>query len=190
VIAAGERKAHLVFLDESGFMLTPTVRRTWAPQGETPLLSCWDRRDRLSAISCITVSPERARLNFYFTLLPDNANVTAQDIVAFLRQLTGQLGGSFTVIWDGSNTHSRSKIVQAYLAKHPEILAETLPGYAPELNPDEGVWGWTKYGRLANLAAATTLELRQRVQEEFSLLRANRQLLNSFIREAELCSAA
>src|SRR5271163_417666 len=43
--AARERGAHLVFLDGGGFMLTPTVGRTWAPSGQTPLLSCWDRRD-------------------------------------------------------------------------------------------------------------------------------------------------
>ena len=188
--AAGERDAHLVFLDESGFMLMPTVRRTWAPQGETPLLSCWDRRDRLSAISCITVSPQRARLNFYFMLLPDNTNATAKETVAFLRYLKKQLGGPFTVVWDGSKIHSKAGLVKAYLAKHPEIVAETLPGYAPELNPDEGVWGWTKYGRLANLAAANTLELRQRIQEEFATLRDDRQLLNSFVQEADLCTAA
>src|SRR5208282_3127809 len=123
------------------FMLTPTVRRTWAPIGDTPLLSCWDRRDRLSAISCITVSPQTGRLNFYVTLLADNRNAKAVDIVAFLRQLKKQLGGPFTVIWDGSNIHGRSRLVKAYLAKHSEIVAEKLPGYAPELNPDEGVWG-------------------------------------------------
>src|SRR5580704_16266275 len=187
--AAAERDAHLVFLDESGFMLTPTVRRTWAPQGQTPLLSSWDRRDRLSAISCVTMSPRRARHNFYFKLLPDNANAKAPDIVDFLRSLKRQLG-AFTVIWDGSNIHSRSKLVKEYLAKHPEIVAETLPGYAPELNPDEGVWGWTKYGRLANLAASNTLELRQRIQKEFATLRDDRQLLNSFVREADLFCAA
>jgi transposase len=189
VEAAGARNAHLVFLDESGFMLTPTVRRTWAPQGDTPLLSCWDRRDRLSAISGITVSPQRARLNFYFTLLPDNTNAKAKDIVAFLRQLKRDLG-PFTVIWDGSNIHSRSRLVKAYLAAHPEVVAETLPSYAPEANPDEGVWGWTKYGRLANLAAANTADLRHRIQDEFAVLKKNRHLLNSFIQEAELCSAA
>ena len=188
--AAAERDAHVVFLDESGFMLTPTVRRTWAPQGQTPLLSCWDRRDRLSAISCITVSPRRARLNFYFTLLPDNTNAKAQDIVEFLRTLKQQLGGPFTVIWDGSRIHSRSKLVKEYLSNHPEIVAETLPGYAPELNPDEGVWGWTKYGRLANLAACNTLELRQKIVDEFAQLRGDRYLLNSFVQEADLCCAA
>jgi transposase len=188
--AAAERDAHVVFLDESGFMLTPTVRRTWAPQGQTPLLSCWDRRDRLSAISCITVSPRRARSNFYFTLLPDNTNAKAQDIVAFLRELKHQLGGPFTVIWDGSRIHSRSKLVKEYLSKHPEIVAETLPGYAPELNPDEGVWGWTKYGRLANLAATNTNELRQRIETEFARLSVERHLLDSFVQEADLCCAA
>jgi transposase len=186
---AAERDAHLVFLDESGFMLTPTVRRTWAPQGQTPLLSCWDRRDRLSAISCITVSPERARFNFYFTLLPDNTNAKAPDIVAFLRSLKHQLGGPFTVIWDGSKIHARSKLVKRYLAKHSEICEETLPGYAPELNPDEGVWGWTKYGRLANLAARDTVELRQRLHQEFKTLKTNRRLLGSFVHEANLCAA-
>jgi transposase len=186
---AAERDAHLVFLDESGFMLTPTVRRTWAPQGQTPLLSCWDRRDRLSAISCITVSPQRARFNFYFTLLPDNTNAKAQDIVAFLRSLKHQLGGPFTVIWDGSRIHARARLVKKHLAKHPEIHEETLPGYAPELNPDEGVWGWTKYGRLANLAARDTLELRQRIQQEFKTLKTNRHLLGSFVHEANLCAA-
>jgi transposase len=190
VVAAGQRNAHLVFLDESGFMLTPTVRRTWAPQGETPILSCWDRRDRVSAISCITVSPERARLNFHFALLPDNANAKAKDIVRFLGQLKASLRGPFTVIWDGSNIHSRSKLVRNYLAKHPEIVVETLPGYAPELNPDEGAWGWTKYGRLANLTATDTRELRHRIRGEFKTLKENHQLLNSFIHATDLCTAA
>jgi transposase len=88
---AQRRGAHLVFLDESGFMLTPSVRRTWAPRGATPILDCWDRRDRISAISCITVSPRQRRLNLYFDLLPDNTNVHAEDIVAYLRQLKAHL---------------------------------------------------------------------------------------------------
>lgn len=187
---ASRRGAHLVFLDESGFFLTPTVRRTWGPTGQTPELPCLDKRDRLSAISGISLSPERARLNFYFTLLPDNKNVKAVDVVRFLRHLKRQLGGPVTVLWDGSNTHSRSRLVQAYLAKHPEVVAETFPAYAPEINPDENVWSWTKYGRLANLAAQDTRELRERVEHELSHLRTNRHLLDSFIRDAELCIAA
>jgi transposase len=180
------RGAHLVFLDESGFMLSPTVRRTWAPRGQTPVLSCWDRRDRLSVISCITVSPKARRLNLYFEILADNTNANGGDIVDYLRQLKAQLGGPFTVIWDGSKIHSRSALVRAYLATHPEIQAETLPGYAPELNPDEGVWGWSKYGRLANLAAHNTDVLRDKVTGELASLKNNRSLLASFVQETGL----
>jgi hypothetical protein len=75
-------------------MLTPTVRRTWAPQGQTPLLSCWDRRDRLSAISCITLSPQRARLKFYFTLLPDNTNAKAKDNLRALSRESIYMGSA------------------------------------------------------------------------------------------------
>ena len=96
---ASARHAHLVFLDESGFMLTPTVRRTWGPTGRTPELSTPDRRDRLSTISAITLSPERSRLNFYFTTLATNKNVKAPNVVDFLRHLKRQLGGPFTVLW-------------------------------------------------------------------------------------------
>jgi transposase len=184
------RGAHLVFLDESGFFLTPTVRRTWGPVGQTPDLCCADRRDRISAISGITLSPERLRLNFYFTLLPDNKNAKSSDVVRFLRHLKRQLGGPFTVLWDGSNTHSRARVVQAYLARHPEIAAETLPAYAPEINPDENVWSWTKYGRLANLAAQDTSELRQRIEQELETLRTKPHLLDGFMRDAELFLAA
>ena len=183
---AKQRGAHLVFLDESGFMLTPTVRRTWAPTGQTPLLKCWDRRDRLSVISCITVSPERGHVNFYFQVLEPNKNAKADDTIAFLKSLRRQLGGPMTVIWDRSRIHKRSRLVRAYLEKPPEIVEESLPGYAPELNPDEGVWGWTKYGRLANLAAADVKELQARIEEEFETLRNDRRLLRSFIKEADL----
>lgn len=188
--AARRRGAHLIFLDESGFQLTPSVRRTWAPQGDTPDLPCWDRRDRISAISAITVSPRRRRRNLYFELLPDNRTVHADHIVDFLRQLRVHLGGRFTVIWDGSRIHSKSSLVRAYLAEHPDIMVETLPAYAPELNPDEGVWGWTKYGRLSNLAANDTRELRSKVVGGLLDLRSRPQTLDSMIQETGLYIAA
>jgi transposase len=179
--AAQERGAHLVFLDESGFLLNPCVRRTWAPRGRTPVLEAWDRRDRISAISSITVSPKARRLNLYFDLLPDNTNVHAEDIVAYLRRLKEQLGGPMTILWDGSNLHDRSKLVQAFLAEHPEIITERLPAYAPEMNPDELVWAWVKYGRLANLAAADTDWLRDYLINELTYVRQHPELLASFI---------
>jgi transposase len=57
------RRARLVFLDESGFFLKPTVRRTFAPRGRTPVRAAWDRRNRLSAIRAIAPSLVRAKPN-------------------------------------------------------------------------------------------------------------------------------
>jgi transposase len=183
---AWARSAYLVFLDESGYMLTPCVRRTLAKRGRTPVLEAWDRRDRLSAISCITVSPRRHRLNLYFELLPANTNAHAEDVVDYLRQLRATLPGPLTVVWDRSRIHSRSKVVRAYLAEHPEIVVEDFPGYTPELNPDEYVWGWTKYGRLSNLAAENLDALQDEVISELVTLKGRPDLLASFIKETKL----
>ena len=88
---AFRRQAHLVFLDESGFFLTPTVRRTLAPRGQTPVLEAWDRRDRLSAISCVTVSPVRAGRGCTSTCSV-NHTVHAEEVVAFLADLRRRFG--------------------------------------------------------------------------------------------------
>jgi transposase len=178
---AQERGAHLVFLDESGFMLNPSVRRTWAPRGKTPDLSAWDRRDRISAVSSISVSPKAHRLNLHFDLLEDKANVHAEDVVEYLRRLKAQLGGPMTVLWDRGGVHDKSLLVRAFLAEHPEIVTEKLPAYAPELNPDELVWAWTKYGRLSNLAANNLNYLRDYIINEMVYLREHPELLASFI---------
>jgi transposase len=180
---AFRRKASLVFLDESGFFLTPTVRRTLAPRGQTPVLEAWDRRDKLSAISCITVSPALARPDLHFEVLPHN--VRAEDVVAFLADLHRRLG-PVTVIWDRNQIHSKAKVVKAWLAKHPDVVAEDFPGYVPDLNPDEGVWGWTKYGRLSNLAAENIDVLFDHVVEELVEVKYRPHLLKAFIRQTEL----
>lgn len=180
------RKAHVAFLDESGFQLNPSVRRTLAPCGQTPVLEAWDRRDRISAISCVTLSPLLAHPGLYFRLLPVNRNAHAEEVVEFLEDLRRQLRGPLTVIWDRHGIHSKSRLVKAYLAKHPEVVAEDLPAYAPSVNPDEWVWAWTKYGRLSNLAAQDAEELWGRVIDELTDLKFRPDLLNSFIHNAEL----
>jgi transposase len=165
-------------------MLMPLRRRTVAPRGVTPVLPAWDRRDRLSAISAVTLSPRRKRRNFYFRLLPENRNVKAENVVEFLRQLRRHLRGPLTIVWDRSNTHDRARAVRAYLARHSEIRTERFPGYAPELNPDEQVWSYVKHGRLANFVAADSTELRRRVGEELRRLKRRPDLLASFVRHA------
>jgi transposase len=187
---AFRRQAHVAFLDESGFQLTPSVRRTLAPRGRTPVLDCWDRRDRISAISCITLSPVLGRPGLYFELLPVNQTAHGEEVVAFLGALRRQLRGPFTVVWDRSNIHSKSKVVKAWLARHPEVMVEDFPGYAPELNPDEWVWGWTKYGRLSNLAAWDAEELWDHIVMALVDRKFQPRMLNAFLAEADVPVAA
>jgi transposase len=78
---AFRRRATLVFLDESGFQLTPTVRRSLAPRGRTPIVHAWDRRDKISAISCLTVSPIAGRTNLYFDLRNDDGKLIPATLV-------------------------------------------------------------------------------------------------------------
>jgi transposase len=176
-----ERGAHLAFLDESGFYLLAAVRRTWGPEGKTPVLPAWDARDRITTISAITVSPVRQHVGLNFRLLPENTSAKAPDIVEFLRQLKATMGGPLTVIWDRHGIHSKALVVKEYLAKHPEIVCEDFPGYAPELNPDEQVWNWTKNVPLANRPADNNDQLFDQLIESLTELQQRPDLLSAFI---------
>ncbi len=167
-------------------MLTPLARRTYAPRGQTPVQDCWDRRDRISAISAITVSPTLRRLGLQGLLLPTNQNVHGEDIVMFLRLLKRHLHRPLTILWDRGRVHDRCRVVQQYLAQHPEIVTEPLPAYAPELNPDEGVWQHTKYSRMPNYAPRDVAALRRRVTSELKQLRRQPHHLAAFIEHTGL----
>lgn len=183
---AWQRQATLVFLDESGFMLTPTVRRTLAPRGKTPVLPALQRHDRLSAISCVTLGVLVEQPELYFELLPEGLNVTAEDIVAFLKELRRELPGPLTIIWDRHNIHSRSRRVKEWLAGQEGVVVEDLPGYAPELNPDEMVWAWLKYGRLCNLTPKDIKELREHLLRELEWAVFDHELVAGFFNHAQL----
>ena len=167
-------------------MLTPLVRRTYAPRGQTPIQRCWDRRDRISAISAITLSPVRQRLGLYFKLMPDNQNVRAENVVEFLRLLCRHLRRPMTIIWDRSNVHQRARVVRDFLRRHRRIVTAQFPAYAPELNPDEGVWSYTKYARLANFAPVDSDDLRSSLIKEFTRLRSRKELLAGFVAHSKL----
>ncbi len=174
--------AHLVFVDESGFLLIPSVRRTWAPAGQTPLLRHWQRHDRISVISGLTVSPRRQRLGLYFCLHAENLH--AAEVCAFLRELLRHLRGPVIVVWDGGKIH-KGPLVRALCAAFPRLHLERFPAYAPELNPDEGVWTLAK-GRLANGRPDDRGALWVELVVTLSELRRSPQLLRGCITQSDL----
>ena len=148
-------------------MLTPTVARTWAPRGQTPLLRHSQRHDRISVISGISVSPTRRRVGLYYQW--HHHNIRDLEAVAFLRHLLRHLRGPVILIWDRLCVH-RSRRVLALCRRVPRLQLELLPAYAPELNPDEGVWRQTKH-RLANRCSTDRYRLALAVIQELEKLR-------------------
>jgi len=164
-------------------MLQPVVRRTWAPRGETPVLACWDRRDRLSAISALTVSPQRRRLGLYFDIV--DHNILTDDFVEFVARLVTRLGRPIILVLDRWSVHKAGvRKIQARFRDRVQV--EWLPPYAPELNPTEQVWNHTKYADLANFIPDTVLELGQAVAGSLRTKQQNQSLLSSFFHHAEL----
>jgi transposase len=92
--------------------------------------------------------------------------------------------GKKIVIWDQSRTH-HSKPVKAYLAANHHILVETLPAYAPELNPEEYCHGHAKQ-RAKNHIATSVADMRKHIDRDFAFLRRHPHLLLSFFHHAGL----
>jgi transposase len=167
----------IVFVDEAGFYPLPFVARTYAPCGQTPVLRAPLTHDHLSVISGITAD---GRL---FTHIQDDS-FRGPAIVAFLGQLLRQVRGKLLVIWDGAPIH-RGQVVKEYLAggATARLHLERLPGYAPELNPDEGTWNQLKRVELKNRCCQTVAELWRELRLAIRRLRRRPQLITACFRQ-------
>jgi hypothetical protein len=171
----------VLFLDETGLMLQPLVRRTWAPRGQRPVMYCWDRHDRLSVIAGLTLSAERRRVGLYFAI--HDQSVKTDQVESFIREVQRQVKKPLTVVMDRLPAH---RSAAKRLADDKRFVVEWLPGYAPDLNPVEALWSKTKYGDLANYVPHDVCDLE--VEAEFSLAatHGNQQLMKSFFHTAHL----
>jgi len=164
-------------------MLQPTVRRTWAKKGHTPQQRSWDRRDRLSAISAITVSPKRSRLGLAFQV--HRKNIRTPQVVAFLRLVRRKLGNRLLVVMDRLGAH-RGAVRQLRQARSGWLDVEWLPPYAPELNPDEQVWNHAKYCDLANFLPEDLDHLERSLCDSLARQGRSPELLQSYCEHAKL----
>ena len=182
---AARRGAWLVFIDESGLLMAPLVRRSWAPRRRAPVIRQRTRSHRkVSVIAALCVPPTRDEVRLFFRLHPD-ANVDACRAVDFLRQLDRQLDAPFTVIWDRLRAH-RSAAVKRFLAKRRRVRSVPLPPYAPELNPVEYFWGHLKMNPLANLAIPDVEELADAARSGARSTQRRPDLLKSFVQHSPL----
>jgi transposase len=174
--------AHIVFVDETGFQLTPVVRRTWAQRGQTPILYHDFRRGHLSVISGLTVSPRRQRLGLVYRA--HERSIDGELARAFLRELLRHLRGPVIVVWDNLGTH-KGAALRELCSRQPRLHLEYLPPYAPDLNPDEGIWNHAKRD-LANGAVCNLNELWVEVVLALERTRQSTRRLRGCFKEAGL----
>jgi hypothetical protein len=144
-----------------------------------------DPHARISVIGAITVDPRRQRVGLAYNMLGDNANFREPGVAYFVQMLLAAIGAPVTILWDRITIHSCSQVEQC-IATASGVVAELFPPYAPKLNPADGIWGYVKYGRLANYAPPDLDVLRATVTAELDRLRQQEDLLRSFIRHAKL----
>jgi transposase len=113
--------------------------------------------------------------------------MTGFDSISFLQHLHGYFGCKLLVIWDGAPIH-RSKEVKEFLADGwtRQIHLERFPAYAPELNPDEGVWQYLKHVELRNLCCFDFNHLCIELSLAIKRVRSKPDLIQSFFAGARL----
>ena len=166
-----------MWVDESAFYLLPAVVRTWAPRGETPVLRAYLTRDHLSVISGLTLEGQ-------LLLQMRQQAFCGPDVVRFLRHLPRHIPGKLLVLWDGASIH-RGQAVRDFLAAGgaARVHLEQLPAYAPELNPDEGIWHYLKHVELRNLCCDDLPALQQELRRAVARLRHKPAVLQGCLTE-------
>jgi transposase len=167
-----------VFIDESGLSERPHRVRTWAPRGQTPVLQHHFNWKSLSAAAGITW------WNFYFRLYP--GTIRAPQVVDFLGHLLRHLPGKLLVIWDGLPQHRARLVTDFIRAQQGRLVIERLPGYAPELNPVEYIWGYWKHHELPNFCPRDFAQLSHHARRALARMRRRPTLVMAFWEQADL----
>jgi transposase len=140
------------------------------------------RRDKISAISSLAVSPKRRRLALFIQVRKRNLNEL--DVRTFLKDLLKHLRGPLVLLWDGASIHGR-KEVKEFLKRHSRIRVERFPAYAPELNPAEYVWNRADHN-LRNSVPDDLGELKGMLRNTVRRLRRSQDRLWSCIYASDL----
>jgi len=145
--------AKIFFADESGIRSDYHTGTTWAEKGQTPVVESTGARFSVNMISAISPSGE-------MRFMAQEGSVTADVFGTFLKRLAGMTEAKIFLVVDGHPVH-RAKKVQRVLAElDHQIELFFLPPYAPDLNPDELVWGHVK-GRIGRRTVTTKKELKK-----------------------------
>jgi transposase len=175
-VRAKRRKAEIFFLDEAGVRSDQVLGRTWGAKGKTPEVPTSGQRQSINAISAVN-----ARGAFWYEVYAGRFNATRfkeEFLTSFMR---GRRRPVFLVV-DGHPAH-RAKIIASYVKQlKGRLELHFLPGYAPELNPDEFVWNYVKREGTSKKPLKRNESLRERVEGDLATIKRRPALVRSFFR--------
>ena len=167
------------FWDESGFRADTVHGKTWGVMGQTPVIQRPGQRQSISAASAVN-----ARGAFWYCTYQGGLN--AELFVTLLRQMMRGRSKPVHLIVDGLPAH-KTALVKAYVASTNGMLTlHFLPGYAPELNPDELVWSHVKRTGVARAPLRKGEKLQERIEAQLAALKRIPRLVRSFFQAPDV----
>jgi transposase len=176
-LAARARRAgaEIYFWDESGFRADAVQGKTWGMRGHTPIVELPGNRQSISAASAVN-----AKGAFWFVTY--KGGMTAELFVALLKHIMRRRRKPLFLVLDSLPAH-KAKMVRDYVeSTNGKLELHFLPGYAPELNPDELVWNYVKRTGTAKSPLAFGELLQDRIDADLQAVRADPALVRSFFR--------
>ena len=174
-IAAAARKsgAEIYFWDESGFRADTVHGKTWAPKCKTPVIDRPGQRQSISAASAVN-----AKGGFWFATYQGALN--AELFIELLKKMMRGRCKPVHLVVDGLPAHKKANVRQYIESTKGKLTMHVLPGYAPDLNPDELVWSHVKRTGVARnpLRAGEKLEIK--IDQQLREIKKNRALVRSF----------
>lgn len=166
-------KADIYFWDESGFRADTVHGKTWGAKGHTPVVAVPGQRQGVSAASAVS-----SKGAFWFATYTGGLN--GAPFVTFLRKLMHRRRKPLHLILDNLPAH-KTRAVRDYVdSLRGKLTLHFLPGYAPDLNPDELVWSYAKRTGRARQPLRAGEKLADRVHAQLSDMANRPALIRSF----------
>ena len=180
---AKRRGAKIFFLDEAGVRSDQVLGRSWGLRGQTPAVATSGKRQSVSAISAVNALGE-----FWFEIYTERLNATK--FVALLDHFMRRRKRPVFLVLDGHPAHI-AKIVAQYVQRlKGRLELHFLPGYAPELNPDEFVWNYLKRQGVSKKPLRQNESLRHRVHADLIDIQSRPALVRSFFKAPSVAYTA
>ena len=168
---AQQTGAKVFFADEAHFRADAELRGKWVLKGEPGLVDSSSPRYGEKASYYSAVCLETGEVEWMELEGNSNSGTSAM----FLRQLRERQAGPLNVIWDNAPAH-RGEAVREYL-RTPGLGLRlmNLPGYSPDFNADEAIWGWVREEATGNLCLGTKSRVQERVGNFLDALASRRE---------------